>query len=62
LEGLGREISGCYDDNVEMGNVVRFEVVNESAASFFGCNVDVRDVGNVLRYTTRRILVFRRTS
>ena len=51
-EGLGGEVSRCYDDDVELGDFVRLEVVVEVSAAFGGCEVDVGDVGDVLCWGT----------
>jgi hypothetical protein len=49
LKGLRGKIARCYDDNIKTCDFVRFEVVYESAASFRCCDVDARDICDVLR-------------
>jgi hypothetical protein len=48
LEGLGSEESSCDDDDVEFGDLPGLEIVDESAASFGGRDVDAGDVVDVL--------------
>jgi hypothetical protein len=53
LKGLRGKIARCYDDNIKTCDFVRFEVVYESAASFWCCDVDARDICDVLCYAAK---------
>jgi hypothetical protein len=49
LRGLCGEVSGCYDDDVEVEDAILVEKGEESVASVRARNVDAGHVGNVFR-------------
>jgi hypothetical protein len=49
FERLSDEVSGCYDDDIEVGYVILGEKGEESVASVRARNVDAGYVGNVFR-------------